>query len=51
MLSSTVFSLGIILGFLLSPIKNGIVIIGGNSTSNNYAQEHSAMNENNDTNL
>lgn len=51
MLSSAVFSLGIIVGFLFSPIKNGIVIIGGSSTSNNYVQKHSAMDENDDTNL
>ena len=40
MLSSTVFSLGIVLGFLLSPIKKGINIYGGDSISNNYAKEH-----------
>jgi len=39
MLSTTVFSLGVVLGFLISPIKKGIVIIGGDSTSNSYAKE------------
>ena len=39
MLSSTVFSLGIVLGFLLSPIKKVINVYGGDSTSNNYAKE------------
>jgi hypothetical protein len=47
MLSSTVFSLGIVLGFLLSPIKRGINIYGGDSTSNNYAKEHSTTDDNN----
>lgn len=36
MLTSTVFSLGIVIGFLLAPIKKGINIYGGDSTSNNY---------------
>lgn len=49
MLSSTVFSLGIVLGFLLSPIKKGIVIVGGDSTSNNYAKEHSTTDNHNNT--
>jgi len=40
MLSSTVFCFGIVLGFLISPIKKGIIIIGGDSTSNHYAKEH-----------
>ena len=47
MLSSTVFSLGVVLGFLLSPIKKGINIYGGDSISNNYAKEHSTTDGNN----
>ncbi|WP_154674948.1 hypothetical protein [Desnuesiella massiliensis] len=47
MLSSTVFSLGIVLGFLLSPIKKGINIYGGDSISNNYAKEHSTNDDDN----
>jgi len=39
MLSSTVFSLGLVLGFLISPIKKGIIVIGGDSTTNNYSKE------------
>jgi len=45
MLSSTVFSLGIVLGFLLSPVKKGINIYGGDNTSNNYAKKHSTNDE------
>lgn len=47
MLSSTVFSLGVILGFLLSPVKKGILIYGGDSTNNNYPKNHSTTDENN----
>jgi hypothetical protein len=36
MLSTLSFSLGMILGFLISPIKEGVYNIAGNSTSNNY---------------
>jgi len=39
MLSSAVFTLGIVAGFLISPIKKGIIIIGGDSTSNNYGKK------------
>lgn len=36
LLSSTVFSLGLVLGFVLAPIKNGINIYGGDGISNTY---------------
>ena len=41
MLSSITFSLGIVLGFLLSPVKEGIIIYGGDTTNNNDAKKHS----------
>jgi hypothetical protein len=44
MLSSTVFSLGIVLGFLLSPVKKGINIRGGDNTSNNYDKNKTPSN-------
>lgn len=47
LLSSTVFSLGIVLGFMLSPIKKGITVYGGDSTSNHYAAKNSKTDENN----
>jgi hypothetical protein len=47
MLSSTVFSLGIVLGFLLSPIKKGIHVYGGSSKSNNYIIKYSTTDEDN----
>lgn len=36
MLPSLTFSLGIVLGFLLSPVKQGITINGRDNTSNNF---------------
>lgn len=47
LLSSTVFSLGIVFGFMLSPIKKGITVYGGDSTSNHYAPKHSTTDDNN----
>lgn len=41
LLSSTVFSLGLVLGFVLAPIKKGINIYGGDSISNNYGKNDS----------
>lgn len=38
LLSSTVFSLGLVLGFMLAPIKKGINVYGGGSISNNYSK-------------
>jgi hypothetical protein len=45
MLSSITFSLGIVLGFLISPIKQGISIYGGDTTNNNYAKKNSTTEE------
>lgn len=39
MLSALTFSAGIIIGFLLSPIKNGIVNEAGNTTHNHYHEK------------
>lgn len=47
MLSSTVFSLGIVLGFLLSPIKKGINVNGGDSKSKNYTIKYSTTDKDN----
>ena len=47
MLSSTVFSLGIVLGFLLSPIKKGINVYGGDSKSKNYTIKYSTTDKDN----
>jgi hypothetical protein len=47
MLSSTAFSLGIVLGFLISPIKKGINVYGGDSISNNYAKKDSPTDDDN----
>ena len=41
MLASLSFSMGAILGFLLSPVKQGIINVNGNTTNNNYSDEHS----------
>lgn len=38
LLSSTVFSLGLVLGFVLAPIKKGINVYGGGSISNHYGK-------------
>lgn len=35
MLSSVTFSLGIICGFLISPIKQGIIVAAGDNNTNN----------------
>lgn len=45
MLSSLTFSLGIVLGFLLSPVRQGITIIGGDNTNTNFDKNHSTNDE------
>ena len=45
MLSSLAFSLGIVFGFLLSPVKQGITVNGGDNTNNSFNKKHSATDE------
>lgn len=45
LLSSLTFSLGIILGFLLSPARNGFGNNAGNNIHNYYCKKHSATDE------
>jgi hypothetical protein len=47
MLASLSFSMGVVLGFILSPVKQGITNVIGNTTNNNYNDdEHSTDLEN-----
>jgi hypothetical protein len=43
-LSALAFTVGTVFGFLLSPIKNGITNVAGNTT-NNYYDKKSSTNE------
>jgi hypothetical protein len=45
MLSSLAFSVGIVLGFYFSPVKQGIVVTGGDSTNNNFDKKHSPIDQ------
>lgn len=40
MLSALAFSMGVVFGFLISPVKNGIGNNAGNSTNNYYDKDH-----------
>jgi hypothetical protein len=44
-LSTLSFSLGIILGFLISPVKEGISNVSGNTTNNYNDKKNSTGNE------
>lgn len=39
LLSTTMFFFGMVLGFLLAPIKHGIYNFAGNNTTHNYEKE------------
>lgn len=45
MLSSLTFSVGIVLGFLLSPVKQGIIITGRDYINGNSDKKHSTTEE------
>ncbi|WP_346929882.1 hypothetical protein [Clostridium sp.] len=45
MLSALAFSCGIVFGFLLSPIKQGITVNGGDNTNTSFNKKHSATDE------
>lgn len=45
MLSSLAFSVGTIFGFLLSPMKEGIIILSNNTENNNYDKKNSTTDE------
>ena len=45
MLSSLAFSVGTIFGFLLSPIKQGTIVVSWNNTNNNFDKKNSTMDE------
>lgn len=45
MLSALAFSVGIVFGFLISPVKNGFGNNSGNTINNNYGEEHSIADE------
>lgn len=47
LLSSTVFSLGIVLGFLISPIKQGMNFYGSDVITKNYGNNDSASEDDN----
>ncbi|WP_160687616.1 hypothetical protein [Clostridium sp. C2-6-12] len=47
MLSITAFSIGIVLGFFISPIKKGINVIGGDNISNYYTKNDLATDNHN----
>jgi len=44
-LSALTFSLGVVLGFLISPAKNGVGNNCGNTTNNFYDKDHSTDDE------
>jgi hypothetical protein len=44
-LSALAFSMGIVFGFLISPMKNGFGNNSGNTTNNHYGKRHSTADE------
>lgn len=45
MLSSLAFSVGTIFGFLISPMKQGIIVISNNTANNNWDKRNSTTDE------
>ncbi|MBD7911602.1 MULTISPECIES: hypothetical protein [Clostridium] len=44
-LTSLAFSIGVVFGFIISPVKNGVGNNSGNTTNNYYNKEKSSDNE------
>lgn len=44
-LSALAFSMGIVFGFLISPVKYGVGNNAGNTINNNYGKKHSTADE------